>query len=73
MSFVAFQDLIHEGTDHLLLDKAKLDIHPEDISLMNQWAPATSVRIMLENVLADYPFRFVNMDTGESIRVRLEE
>ena len=73
MSLVALESIIPDGIDHFLLDGAKLYVHPEDTSAMKTWTPATSIRITVENVLSDYPFKFINTETGESIRVKLEE
>jgi hypothetical protein len=73
MSLVALKRIVPEGIDHFLLDGAKLYIHPEDSSAMKTWTPATPIMITVENVLSDYPFRFINTETGESIRVKFEE
>lgn len=72
MCVVALRDLIPETVFHFLLDGTKLCIHHEDISVMRTWSPTTSIRITLDNVLSDYPFKFINTETGDSIRVRVE-
>ena len=50
---------------------AKLSIHPEDVTFLGAWTPTIDIRIDIEDMFWDYPFRLINAETGISVRVKV--
>jgi hypothetical protein len=50
---------------------AKLSIHPEDVTFLDAWTPTMDIRIDVEDMFWDYPFRLINAETGTSVRVKV--
>ena len=47
---------------------AKLNIHPDDVTVLTAWVATTHIRIDIEDMFRDYPFKLTNAETGASMR-----
>ena len=62
-----------EGMNLFLLDGAKWNIRPEDISTVLTWVPGArlTIAIVIEESL--YPYMLYHTGTGSSVRARQEQ
>ena len=62
-----------EGMNLFLLDGAKWNIRPEDISTVLTWVPGTTVTIAIVIEESLYPYMLYHTGTGSSVRARKDQ